>query len=204
MGRRRDKSAFISIRLCVTAPPAQMSACRLMQRAANLSIDCQMWVMLCRIWSDPHVKVTPEQIHFQLFTSCYVRQKKPLCVCETHIHAVAACERRLYGSIIPVLHYRSIPVLPAPFLPPPHSCHYISLAATVVGPDLEEIKNLCCFVALSPAGGRMSIKSCIMGLPHTQKTHFTQDKSIHSDTVLWAIHLLSDRPQSQTKTRYIH
>lgn len=82
VGRRRDKSAFISIRLFVTA---QMSACRLMQRAANLSIDCQMWVMLCRIWSDPHVKVTPEQIHFPLFTSCYVRQKKTsVCVWNTH------------------------------------------------------------------------------------------------------------------------
>lgn len=106
----------------------------------------------------------------------------------------SSSECRFYGSIISVLHYSlylSSLVLfflsACPSIPPSphHSCHYISWQQ----PDLEEIKNLCCFVAL-PRGWADVNKVVHYGLPHAHARKHTVLKIKCIRTLLPAIHLL--------------
>lgn len=86
----------------------------------------------------------------------------------------------------------SILVLPGPFLPLHLSLHpsiassllpLYFMAAAVAGLDLEEIKNLCCFVAL-PCGW-VDDSKVLHYLPHTnthRKHTILEIKSIHTTT----------------------
>lgn len=53
------------------------------------------------------------------------------------------------------------------------------MVAAVVALDLEEIKNLCCFVAL-PCGLAVVNKVVYYGLPHALAQSVLKIKSIHS------------------------